>query len=252
MLGYLWQKHKHDEQVRQLNNKLAETQQLIKETNTAFSSAAIELENLKAQNKDLQKVIEKNKEKVFAMTDIALQWKDKYYEIKDGKQTNVDESGSQPASVPSECESCLSKVRTRIDFDHTKDNLRITGFTLTNPAYISLKLDWIKDLELNLVLTKNDQGNFKVYIDSKNSDFTPVALSLKVDPSILDKKWYEKIALGVDIGASQFGLSSSFRAMYGIKHNLYLGPAVSLSVLFTGQVAPFYGLSVLWSPFMRQ
>lgn len=167
----------------------------------------------------------------------------------------VDAAGSQPASLSAECEDCMSKYRVKVEFDQTKDDLRIFGYTITSPAQAQINLEWLKPLQLQLVLTRADDGTFKVYLDekdtSKNSMIVPTELTLKVDPSILQRKWYEKIALGADIQASQFGINGSFRAMYGIKNNLYLGPSVSISALFTGQVVPFYGVSILWSPFMK-
>ncbi len=172
-------------------------------------------------------------------------------QIKQANQTVVDSAGSQPASVPSECQVCLAKTRIKVDFDETKDNLHVYGFTLTNPAQATINLQWLEPLKLQLVLTRGEDGSFKVYLDEESKSVVPTALTLKVDPSVLERKWYEKIAFGADVGASQMGFNGSFRVMYGVKNNLYIGPAVSLSVMFTGQIAPFYGASVLWSPFMR-
>jgi hypothetical protein len=238
-----------------LNNALAASQQLVKETQTAVSSRAFEIEGLKAQNSDLQKVIQKKKEEVFALTDVAIQWKNKYFDIKNAKQVVVNEAGTQPASLSSECEDCIARTRIKVEFDQTKDDLRIFGYTITSPAQAQINLEWLKPLQLQLVLTKSDDGSFKVYLDEKDKAesqlIVPKELTLKIDPSVLQRKWYEKIALGVDVGASQLGVNGSFRAMYGIKPNFYLGPSVSISALFTGQVAPFYGVSLLWSPFLR-
>ena len=253
--GYWWQRKVHLGEINKLNTALAVSQQLVKETQTAVSSRAFEIQDLKAQNSDLQKVIKSKKEEVFALTDVALQWKNRYFEIKDAKQTVVDSAGSQPASLSTECATCFSSNRIKVEFDETKQDLRVYGFTLTNPAQAQINLEWTKPLELQLVLTKSDDGSFKVYLDEKDKtqagQIIPMALTLKIDPSVLSRKWYEKIALGVDLGASQLGFNGSVRAMYGIKPNLYLGPSVAISALFTGQVAPFYGISILWSPFMK-
>ncbi len=189
------------------------------------------------------------------MTDIALQWKNRYFEIKDAKQVVVNEAGTQPASLSAECEDCIAKTRIKEEFDQTKDDLRIFGYTITSPAQAQINLEWLKPLQLQLVLTKSEDGSFKVYLDQKDKEqaslIVPTELTLKVDPAVFYKKWYEKIALGLDVGASQFGVNSSIRIMYGIKPNLYLGPSVSAAALFSGQVAPFYGVSVLWLPFIR-
>lgn len=255
-VGFWWKQSQYDKQVRELQNKLAESQQLVKITESAYSSAAIQLENLKAQNQDLQKVIEKNKEKIFALTNVALQWKDKYFEIKDAKVTVVDESGSQPASIPAECETCLATVRTKVEFDLSQDNLRVSGYTLSNPGYASINLDWLSDLQLELILTKDEQGLYKVYIDSKNNEFVPVSLALKVDPQILQKKWYEKINFNFGalfgntlLGTVAFGGGGSFGVGYMITNNVNF--AVNVSALYAGNVYLFYGANVTWYPFAR-
>lgn len=254
LVGYWWQRKVHLEEVNKLNNALAASQQLVKETQTAVSSRAFEIEDLKAQNSDLQKVIKSKKEEVFALTDIALQWKNKYFEIKDAKQTVVNEAGTQPASLSSECEDCFAKTRIKVEFDQTKDDLRIFGYTITSPAQAQINLEWLKPLQLQLVLTKSEDGSFKVYLDEKDrsqsSMIVPTQLTLKVDPSVLSRKWYENIGFGADVQASQSGFSSSIRAFYNIKPNVFVGPSVTLQ--YTGQFQAFYGVTVGWFPFMRK
>lgn len=247
----MWEKRSHLAELNKLNNALVDAQQMVKVTEGVVASKAYEIEQLKAQNDDLQKVIKKNKEQILALADVAVQYKDRYLEIKNANQTAVDQAGSQPASLSTECSECIAKTRIRVDFDQSKDDLRVYGYTLTSPAQAYINLQWLQPLKLQLVLTKGEDGSFKIYLDDQSKSVVPTALTLKVDPSVLERKWYEKIAFGADVGASQMGINASIRAMYGIKNNLYLGPSVSISLMFTGQIAPFYGASVLWMPFMR-
>jgi hypothetical protein len=252
-VGFWWQNKKHLEELNKLNNELAKTKQLVKETETAYSSAALELENLKTENTKLQDLIKKRKEEIFALAEVAIQWQNKYFDIKNAKETVVDIAGSQPASISTECSECLANLRLKVDFEQTQDELKVSGFTLSNPAYAKIDVEWVKPLKLQLILTKTKEGNYKVYLDLKDkNNKVPTELTLKVDPSVLSYKWYEKIAVGADLGASQMGVNGSIRVMYGIKNNLYLGPSVTLSGLFNGTIAPFYGVSVLWLPFMRE
>jgi len=139
-----------------------------------------------------------------------LQWKNRYFDIKDAKQEYVDASGSQPSSISTECDICFGSTRLKITFDQTKNDLRIFGFTITNPTQAQINLEWLKPLALQLILTKSDDGAYKVYLDSKNSDFVPVELMLKIDPSVLSKKWYEKINMmaNLGLGSTLIGQSS--------------------------------------------
>jgi hypothetical protein len=209
----------------------------------------------------LQKVIKRNKEEVFALTDVALQWKNRYFEIKDAKATVVNEAGTQPASLSAECEDCFAKTRIKVEFDQTKGDLRLFGFTITNPAQAQINLEWLKPLNLQLVLTKSDDGSFKVYLDEKDKEssgmIVPKELTLKIDPSVLSKKWFEKISLTANlsvgnslIGPTSWGGMASVGAGYMITHNLNLG--LQVSAAYTGNVYLFYGASVTWFPFMRK
>lgn len=253
----LYQRKTFLEEKSELNKKLAESEKLVQETKTSWSSRGVEIENLKTDNKELQKIIKAKKEEVLAITNVALQWKNRYFEIKDAKQVIVDNSGSQPASISSECETCFSQSRFRVDFDQTKNDIRIHGFTLTNPAEAGINLEWVKNLELQLILTKGEEGSYRVYIDSKNNDFVPVDLTLKVDPSVLNKKWYEKInfAAGASfgnslIGNTSWGGSANLGVGYLITHNLNLG--LNVSILYTNNLYLFYGANVTWYPFLKK
>jgi hypothetical protein len=258
----LWKNKQHQEELRKLNNALAASQQLVKETKTAVSSKALEIENLKTANADLQKVIKKNKEEIFAVANLALQWKNQYYNIKNATASVVDEAGTQPVSLPTECEECFAKTRIKVEFDHTADNLRIFGYTITNPTLAEINLEWLKPLQLELVLTKDDGGSFKIYLDEKDKEsaqlIVPKELTLKVDPSVFNKKWYEKINLTANLAfgnsligtPTQFGGMASIGAGYMLTHNFSLG--VNVSAVYAGNVYMFYGANVIWFPFARK
>ncbi len=209
----------------------------------------------------MQKVIKKNKEEVFALTDVALQWKNRYFEIKDAKATVVDAAGSQPASLSAECEDCFAKTRIKVEFDQTKGDLRLFGFTITNPAQAQINLEWLKPLNLQLVLTKSDDGSFKVYLDNKDKEsaelIVPTELTLKIDPSILSKKWYEKISLSANaafgnslIGPVNWGGMASVGVGYMVMPNLNVG--LQVSAVYAGNVYMFYGANIMWLPFQRK
>lgn len=243
-----YQNKKHNTEVRNLHNKLALSEQLVRETKDAWSSRAIEVENLKSENAQLQKVIKNNDEEIFAISQVSLRWQNKYYQIRDARQTIVSAlAASQPASLSVYCADCIKDLRFRVDFNQTQDDLKVSGYTVTNPPEAFVNLEWQKDLTLNLTLTRDKSKSFKVYLDSKSNSVIPVSLNLKIDPSILERKWYEKIGVGADILGSQYGFATSIRAFYAVKSNLFVGAAVQMQ--FVGQFQSFYGVSVGWLPF---
>lgn len=253
---FFWKQKLADDHIRQLSNQLALTQQLVKETATAYSSAALEMDNLKAKNKDLQSVIKKKQEEIFSLTDIAIQWKNQYWEIKNATGTivdNKDPSSTQPVSLPTECLECLKNVRFRVDFEREQENLKLSGYTLTNPAFATISLEWTKPLMLQLVLTRSQEGVFKVYVDSPDKSFIPTELALKVDPSVFARKWYENIGVSSTIAASQYGFTGSVNAFYNVRYNVFIGPSVSLQYnASNSSFQAFYGAIIGYYPFMRK
>lgn len=90
--GYFWQRKIFLQEKALLNQKLAESEKLIQETKTAWSSRGLEVDNLRSENSELQKIIKNKKEEILAISDVALQWKNKYVEIKNAKDSIVDSS----------------------------------------------------------------------------------------------------------------------------------------------------------------
>lgn len=165
--------------------------------------------------------------------------------------------GSQPVSLPIECEQALTNTRFRVDFDQTKEDVRVFGHTLTNPGEAYININWIKDLELQLILTKTEEGSYRVYVDSKNNSIIPVNLTLRIDPSILERKWYEKVNFTISpafgnslIGANSFGGLLGIGAGYLVRDNINLG--INVSAVYAGNLYLFYGASLTWWPFMRK
>jgi hypothetical protein len=252
--GGWWKQIQYLDELSNLNNALAASQQLIRETATAYSSKAFEVENLKTQNKDLQAAIKRNKEEIFALTNISLEWKDKYFEIKNAKQTVVDTSGSQPTSLSTECEFCLVDKRFKVEFNQEQSNLQISGYTLTNPPYASIKLHWTKPLKLQLALTKDKSGDFKVYIDSEDKEVVPTELVLKVDPTILGRKWIEKINIFGSIGVGHtvtepksWGGLMSVGVGYLITPRINLG--LGVTALYNRDFQLYYQVLINYFPF---
>ncbi len=236
----LYTRHKNNQLITQLNNKVATLEGTLKETETAASVRAVELENLKSQNKELQGIMDKRDEEVAALGKIILLWKKKYFEIKDAQ-------GSVEGEVPVGCEECAKTLRLRVDFGQTQDYLRVDGYTLTNPAYAELEVRWERPLKLSFILAKKDD-KFRLYVDSNSPDIIPGELTLTVDPSVFEKKWYEKLYVGGSLNVGE-GIATSLGIGYEFTKNISAGPSVF--VFYDGQRRMFklYGANVQWYPF---
>jgi len=108
-------------------------------------------------------------------------------------------------------------------------------------------------LKLELILTKDDNGAYHVHLDSKNNEFVPVKLLLKVDNSVLRRKWYERIMffglVNVGKGTLLWGGNVSAGAGYSITDKVSLG--VNITSLYNGTFSLYYGAFVVYFPFIK-
>jgi hypothetical protein len=242
---FAWEKYSHNKDNQELNNQVAQLEGTIQETQTAYSARGVEIDNLKSQNKELQNKINGRDEEIAALGRAVLEWKDKYYKFVDAHGSVVDPSGGV-VEIPADCQTCLKDLRFKVEFKKEQDNVEVSGFTLTNPAYAEVKLHWTKPLVLDIILARNDSGNFRIYIDPNDASIVPVSLNLSVDPSVFARKWYEKIMIGTDLGVGT-GAITSLRVGYECFNNWIVGPFITAE--FDNQFRKFYGASVGWYPF---
>jgi len=88
-IAFGYQKKQWSDARVSLNNALAKSSKIQKETESAYSRLALQLNNLKATNKDLQKIIKQRDEDIVAKANIALRWKDKYFKKMKSSQVVV-------------------------------------------------------------------------------------------------------------------------------------------------------------------
>lgn len=238
---------------RQMASRLVSLQQNVKESETAMSSLSNknkDLEDLlkkgEGNNKELLDIIKEKDEQIWSLEQVALRWKDKYFEIKNATETIISNDGNQ---VSDSCKDELKNTRFRVDFSQDKDFVGIAGHTLTNPAEAFVNVKFLRNIVLTLVLTKTRNNQFRAYVDTNNSDVVPVNLSFNLDESIFEKKWYEKFTVGSAVGIGN-GFNAMFDVKYEILNNLALGPAYMYT--FDGdKTLNFYGVSASWAPFLR-
>jgi hypothetical protein len=225
---YSFERYSNAKKRKELSNQIAVLEGTIKETETAYS---------KINDRD---------EEVVMLTETVLKWKSIYFEIKDATEKVVDEEGVEVVLSP-DCDFCFVGRRFMVAFDEKQDPLRVHGHTMTNPPEATVNIEWIRDIQLTLILTKGEDDLFRIYLDSNTSDIVPTELRLLVDPSILDKKWYEKIGMNNYVVVGE-GVGSSLSIMYDFFDHWSLGPSVFL--YYDGQdLKKLYGISSVWYPF---
>ncbi len=249
----LYQKHVADKAQRELNNQIAELQGTIKEKDGLYSQQAVVLQDAQDQllsvlenKKAVEELLKARGEEVYALNQLVLQWKSKYFEIKDATGTVVGEDGTTVVEISADCQACVRDLRFRVDFDQTQDYMKVTGHTLTNPAYAELKLEWTRDLKINIIIAKDDDDKLRAYMDTNNSDIVPSKLSFVVDESVFDLRWYQKLYVGGSVNVGQ-GLLTNLGVGYEILDGLSVGP--SMSLFYDGErLRKMYGASTQWYP----
>jgi hypothetical protein len=242
---YIVERSSNKKVRRELNNEIAKLEGVVKETETAYSRRALEVRDLEIKNKDLSVKIKDRDEKITALGEAVLKWKGKYFKIK-GTQSVVDSDGNE-TSLDLECRECLIGKRFIVGFDETKDHWRVWGNTITNPPEAEINISWASGLRLSFILTRNEDDTFRLYLDSDSPDLVPAELELAIDPSVFEKKWYEKIGVGLDIGVGE-GVYSAVQLHYDIFDDLFVGP--KLIWTYDGnKLRKLYGATFGWYPF---
>jgi len=258
------ERHANAKQRRELTNQIADLEGMVQEAETLYSHRSVEVKNLKLKNEELNKIIKDRNEEAVALTEAVLKWKNKYIKVTKVSQSlsytdpkRVEElakeliqceaNSNADLDLISACEKLWEYVRARVEFDETQDPLRVYGFTLTNPPEAEINIEWIRDIKLSLVLTKDKNDLFRVYLDTNSPDLVPAELKLSVDPGILDRKWYEKIGVDGSVTVGQ-GVASSLGLRYDIFDSWSLGPSIILH--YDGEkLRKTYGVSTTWYPF---
>jgi len=245
LINFAYRIHAYKIDNFKLNNELADLSRLNKETETVYSKLAIDLDNIETTNKELQDIISKRNENIVSLTQANLLLKDKFFKASNVRETVVTDSGDSVNSGDTK--------RIKVEFEHTEDLLNIKGYTLTNPAYAEVALSWLKELNLNIVVAKNKDNSYRVYIDSKNSDIVPTDIKLTVDSSLFDLHWYEKIGVGGGVNlTNDYNIIPYFQISYffNVTNSFDLRPYVEYGYSYMSNRMNYsVGTDLVWYPF---
>ena len=90
---YVHEKNQRVEETTQLKNKIAEQEGTIKETQDIYSKTAVELSNLKADDKDLRNIIDSRDEKIASLLNLNLRLKDELLKSNNSRQSETKVDG---------------------------------------------------------------------------------------------------------------------------------------------------------------
>ena len=242
---YACERYSSNKKIRDYNNELSRLEGVVKETETAYSRRAIEVGDLEVSNKELRKKIEDRDEEVLSLAAVNLRLKNKIIEIANASEPIVAPEGNETELTP-DCATCLEGKRFKVDFYYGGDFFKFEGFTLTNPAEANMDFQWTRDIKLTLVLAKGAKDTFRIYVDSENSDIETSDLTLKVDPNILKRRWWENFNLIVGAAVGE-GISSFVGVNYEFFEKYSVGPMFSM-YFDGGKLRKMYGVSFVWYP----
>jgi len=230
---------KYEEKITALQNQLASTAKTIEVQQGLFEKLTLKVDDAKTlvdgntvQGKNLLEQVRKEHATLLSVQNLALSIKDKVFSGT-GSQTTVD------------------KGRIKVEFNKDDGLFNASGFTLTAPpdgsdtSHFEVKLKQVKPLKLIASLDQDKDGTWKSKVSSNAPDVTVDIGVAGVNPYLLDKKWYEKLKVHLDLGVGN-GVLGGAGASYQVGA-FDFGP----NIWGTTNAGVFYGLNFSWAPFKK-
>lgn len=151
---------------------------------------------------------------------------------------NPEKPGVKRLEVDTEGDLDPFLVSGRIDFDCD-----------TSRASVKLGLSQRSPITLTLVVSQDKDGTWRSSATSSTKTFELDIALAAVNPYMLERKWYEKIGLGVDIGV---GTNPGFLLGLGAYYEIgkfEVGPRAWMVV--DRGVSAYFGAQLLWHPFAK-
>lgn len=241
--GYL-KYRSYEKQLADLRNQVAAKDKTVEELKNTYTKLAMENDDLKSSNSDLQKLLDKTKQSLIAEQQATVYWKGAYQYVLT-HQPKPDDGGFKPPVNPT---SCTAQPKTytagqdlgviRVDVDtFTKDPDYQQKLTLSPGS---------KPLTLTLDLTRDRNLQWHTHVVSSDDRFGVDIGVNQVNLSPLEENFWDKIGVLVDVGASGSGLLGGFGLDYELG-KFSVGPHVWGTTSNGGQY--WLGASLRWTPF---
>lgn len=225
-------------------NDLAEQAEVVKEKEGLWSKLSFQkdevIEDLRGRNSDLASLIEDRDQRIYSLTETIAKIKPVRVVVRQENVRQSEEEGED------------GQERARVDFEQTEDPVKVSGFTLTNPAEAELEVSFVRPLRLTTTVVQNEDGSFQTYLDSDwdNLEIENVETIVSLQETSLDREWYERIVFGAGLGIDpKFdGGMLNLYGLYDITDSISIGPSFGVS---TGREENFFtvGANVQFRPF---
>lgn len=192
------------------HNQIAELSETIQENEHTWSRLAQQTQDqaqqLEERNADLSAIISARDEQIQSLTTAVARIRDIHVVI-DG-----------PAATQSQVED-----RVRVDFDQTyHESVRVTGYTLSNPAYAELAIFFNRPINFTVVTTQAEDGQWRTYLTSDFEDLQIGTIESSVNPHIVSiqqqadqRSWEDGFEVGIFGGIGVSGQAGTVGATLG-------------------------------------
>lgn len=191
-------------------NQIAALSETVQENERTWSRLAQQTEDqaeqLEVRNVELAEIIEARDEQIQSLTTAVARIRDIHVVI-DG-----------PAATETRVED-----RVRVDFDQTyHESVRVTGYTLSNPAYAELAIFFNRPINFTVVTTQTEDGQWRTYLTSDFEDLQIGTIDSSVNPQIVSiqqqahqRSWEDGFEVGIFGGVGVSGQAGSVGATLG-------------------------------------
>lgn len=153
------------------------------------------------------------------------------------------------------CNQCLSGNIIRVPFETQEGFLKVFGWTETGTAIgesgtYHLDVSWIKDIELSILLSQNEDGLWETLVDSNDPDVQISRIRSEITVMPFEQKWWQKLQMGVGIGFGAGGALLNGLFGYRITNHLNILGSFWYDMAFDGTIEnyndhAYYGLLMI-------
>lgn len=223
VLNYV-QKTKEEELRIQAQNEIARQSQIIEEKEGLYSRLAEQNEDLvsslEERNEEFAGIIRGKDERILTLQEVIANFEPVRIVVRPRNVIQYPDP--------------INPERIRVEFDQTQDPLRVSGFTLTDPAEAEVEVSYVRPLGITSVLTQREDGSWNAYFETDYPNLRVEQLQTRVNPYIIEERendFFDNVIIGGHLGLNSnlSGVTANVWALYELE-DLAFGPALGASV----------------------
>lgn len=203
-------------------NRIAELSEVIRENETTWSRLAQQAQDTESMLHDLHdsipalsELIEQRNEEISSLTRAVATVRPIHVTVDANSGAEESRETSNDPSAPE---------RLRVDFNTIlNDVIRITGHTLTNPAFAEVEVDFTRPINLTVVTTQAEDLSWRTYIESDWPNLEIGNIESQVNPFSRpadQRRWEQDLSISLLGGAAVTGNAGYF----GVELEYDFGP----------------------------